>query len=63
MRLLSAPSALEAALRQNFLSLDATRIGHVGHNPILNANDPSLCTNEFAFLSRSGQTDSEVNLF
>ncbi|MFJ9250599.1 alpha/beta fold hydrolase [Streptomyces sp. NPDC101776] len=53
----------EAALRENFLSLDATRARHVGNDPAPDRYDPDLWTDEFAFLSRPGRTDIQVELF
>jgi pimeloyl-ACP methyl ester carboxylesterase len=53
----------EAALRQNFLSLEATRQRHVGHSPHPDVYDPDLWTDEFAFLSRPGQVDIQTDLF
>ena len=53
----------EAALRENFLSLDATRQRHVGTSPNVTAYDPDLWTDEFAFLSRPGEGDIQVDLF
>lgn len=53
----------EEALRENFLSLSATRQRHVGNSPDLDAYDPDLWTDEFAFLNRPGQSDIQVDLF
>lgn len=53
----------EAALRENFLSLAATRQRHVGRSPRPWLYDPDLWTDEFAFLSRPGQADIQVALF
>lgn len=53
----------EAALRENFLSLAATRQRHVGTSPRVWAYDPDLWTDEFAFLSRPGQGDIQTELF
>ncbi len=55
--------AHEAALRENFLSLAATRQRVVGSNPRPWTVDPDLWTDQFAFLSRPGQADIQVDLF
>ena len=55
--------AHEAALRENFLSLAATRQRHLGSDPDMTAYDPDLWTDEFAFLSRPGQDDIQTDLF
>jgi pimeloyl-ACP methyl ester carboxylesterase len=53
----------EGALRENFLSLTATRLRHLGSSPRPWAYDPDLWTDEFAFLSRPGQVDIQIELF
>jgi pimeloyl-ACP methyl ester carboxylesterase len=53
----------EAALRDNFLSLGATRSRHLGTDPATDRYDPDLWTDEYAFLSRPGQADIQVELF
>jgi pimeloyl-ACP methyl ester carboxylesterase len=55
--------AHEAALRENFFSLAATRQRHVGTSPNPQNYDPDLWTDEFAFLSRPGQQDLQTDLF
>jgi pimeloyl-ACP methyl ester carboxylesterase len=55
--------ANEAALRANFLSFDATRQRHLGTSPSPALYDPDLWTDEFAFLSRPGQGDIQMDLF
>jgi pimeloyl-ACP methyl ester carboxylesterase len=50
------------ALRENFLSLAATRQRHVGSSPNPCAYDPDLWTDEFAFLSRPGQQEIQSEL-
>jgi pimeloyl-ACP methyl ester carboxylesterase len=55
--------AHEAALRENFLSLAATRQRHLGSDPDTTAYDPDLWTDEFAFLNRPGQDDIQTDLF
>jgi pimeloyl-ACP methyl ester carboxylesterase len=56
-------SSNEAALRANFLSFDATRQRHVGTSPYVSLYDPDRWTEEFAFLSRPGQGDIQMDLF
>jgi pimeloyl-ACP methyl ester carboxylesterase len=53
----------EAALRANFLSMAATRPRHLGSSPNVSLYDPDLWTDEFAFLSRPGQSDIQMDLF
>jgi pimeloyl-ACP methyl ester carboxylesterase len=53
----------EAALRENFLSLAATRQRHVGSNPNVENLDPDRWSDEFAFLCRPGQADIQSDLF
>jgi pimeloyl-ACP methyl ester carboxylesterase len=53
----------EEELRQNFLSLEATRRRHVGSDPQAERYDPDLWTDEFAFLNKPGQADIQVELF
>jgi pimeloyl-ACP methyl ester carboxylesterase len=53
----------ESALRANFLSLPTTRTRHVGNDPNVNRYDPDLWTDEFAFLSKPGQSDIQSDLF
>jgi pimeloyl-ACP methyl ester carboxylesterase len=53
----------EAALRGNLLSLDTTRIRHLGSDPRTDRYDPDLWTDEFAFLNREGQADIQTELF
>jgi pimeloyl-ACP methyl ester carboxylesterase len=55
--------AHEPALRENFLSLAATRQRHLGSDPDTTAYDPDLWTDEFAFLNRPGQKDIQIELF
>ncbi len=56
-------AANEAGLRANFLSLGATRQRHVGSNPNPETLDPDRWTDEFAFLSRPGEADIQLDLF
>ena len=53
----------ESALRSNLLSLATTRTRHVGNDPNLERYNPDLWTDEFAFLSQSGQADIQSDLF
>ena len=55
--------AHEATLKENFLSLAATRSRHLGHDPDKERYDPDLWTDEFAFLSRIGQSEIQCELF
>jgi len=55
--------AHEPALKENFLSLAATRSRHIGHDPDIEKYDPDLWTDEFAFLSRGGQSEIQCELF
>lgn len=56
-------AANEPALRENFLSLAATRTRHIGTDPAIDRYDPDLWTDEHAFLSRSGQAEIQLELF
>ena len=53
----------ESALRSNLLSLATTRTRHVGNDPDVDRYDPDLWTDEFYFLSQSGQAETQSNLF
>jgi pimeloyl-ACP methyl ester carboxylesterase len=53
----------EAGLRANFLSFAATKQRHVGSNPNPETLDPDRWTDEFAFLSKSGENDVQTDLF
>ncbi|MFC4508666.1 MULTISPECIES: alpha/beta fold hydrolase, partial [Streptomyces] len=55
--------AHEAALRENFLSPDATRARHLGNDPAIDRYDPDLWTDELTFLNRPGQADIQLELF
>jgi pimeloyl-ACP methyl ester carboxylesterase len=55
--------ANESALRVNLLSLSTTRTRHVGNDPNVERYDPDLWTDEFAFLTQSGQADIQTDLF
>jgi pimeloyl-ACP methyl ester carboxylesterase len=53
----------EAALRANFVSLEATRQRHIGSDPDVTRYDPDLWTDEYAFLSRPGEAQIQSDLF
>jgi len=55
--------AHEAALRENFLSLAATKARHVGGDPQVQLYDPDLWTDEYAFLNAPGQAQIQTDLF
>ena len=56
-------AANEAGLRANFSSFAATKQRHVGSNPNPETLDPDRWTDEFAFLSRPGEDDIQIDLF
>jgi pimeloyl-ACP methyl ester carboxylesterase len=56
-------AANERALRENLLSLAATRTRHVGSDPNVERYDPDLWTDEYAFLSQPGQVNIQSDLF
>jgi pimeloyl-ACP methyl ester carboxylesterase len=56
-------AANETALRANFLSFEAARQRHLGSDPDPSRYDPDLWTDEFAFLSRPGQSQIQSDLF
>jgi pimeloyl-ACP methyl ester carboxylesterase len=53
----------EEALRQNLLSLEATKRRHVGDDPNVELYDPDLWTDEYAFLNSPGQAQIQSDLF
>jgi pimeloyl-ACP methyl ester carboxylesterase len=55
--------ANEAAVRENLLSLAATRQRHVGRSPYPERIDPDTWESEYAFLSRPGMVDIQIELF
>jgi pimeloyl-ACP methyl ester carboxylesterase len=57
------PASHVEGLKANFLSLEATRLRHVGKSPHPERYDPDTWTDEFAFLSRPGQADIQATLF
>jgi hypothetical protein len=56
-------AANESTLRVNLLSLATTRTRHVRNDPTLDRYDPDLWTDEFAFLSQSGQAEIQNDMF
>ncbi len=56
-------SAHEEALRANLISLQATKQRHVGSDPDPSRYDPDLWTDEFAFLTQSGEVQIQSDLF
>ena len=50
-------------LKANFTSLEATRLRHIGTSPHPERYDPDSWSDEYAFLSRPGQTDIQAKLF
>ncbi len=56
-------AAHETELRENLISLAATRRRHLGDDPHVERYDPDLWTDEFAFLSRPGQAEIQSDLF
>ena len=56
-------AANEAGIRANFSSLAATKQRHVGSNPHPETLDPDRWTDEFAFLSRPGEEEIQLDLF
>jgi pimeloyl-ACP methyl ester carboxylesterase len=55
--------ANEAAVRENLLSLAATRLRHVGRSPHPQRIDPDTWESEYAFLTRPGMVDIQLDLF
>jgi pimeloyl-ACP methyl ester carboxylesterase len=56
-------AANEAGLRENLMSRAAARQRHVGTSPNVDKYDPDLWDDEFAFLSKPGQTEIQSDLF
>jgi pimeloyl-ACP methyl ester carboxylesterase len=56
-------AANEDKLRANLISLEATKQRHLGNSPHPERYDPDSWTDEFAFLSRPGQTQIQSDLF
>jgi pimeloyl-ACP methyl ester carboxylesterase len=55
--------AHEEALRENLLSLAATKTRHLGDDPKIELYDPDLWTDEYAFLNTPGQAQIQSDLF
>jgi pimeloyl-ACP methyl ester carboxylesterase len=56
-------TAHEDALRDNLMSLAATKTRHVGGDPKIELYDPDLWTDEHAFLNAPGQARIQSDLF
>lgn len=56
-------SAREEAMRENLLSMAATKLRHVGDDPKVDLYDPDLWTDEYAFLNSPGQAQIQSDLF
>ena len=56
-------AAHEDAMRQNLLSMAATKTRHVGSDPHHELYDPDLWTDEYAFLNSPGQAQIQSDLF
>lgn len=56
-------AAHEAVVRENLLSLAATRQRHVGRSPHPERIDPDTWESEYAFLTRPGMVDIQLELF
>jgi pimeloyl-ACP methyl ester carboxylesterase len=55
--------AYDEALRQNLLSMAATKTRHVGDDPNVELYNPDLWTDEYAFLNSPGQAQIQSDLF
>jgi pimeloyl-ACP methyl ester carboxylesterase len=53
----------EEELRENLLSMTATKTRHVGDDPNVDLYDPDLWTDEYAFLNSPGQAQIQSDLF
>lgn len=51
------------ALKENFSSFEATRLRHIGTTPHPERYNPDTWVDEYAFLSRPGQSDIQAALF
>jgi pimeloyl-ACP methyl ester carboxylesterase len=56
-------AAYEDKIRANLSSLDADRLRHVGSSPHPERYNPDSWNDEFAFLSRPGEEDIQLDLF
>jgi pimeloyl-ACP methyl ester carboxylesterase len=57
------PVANRAALEKNLLSLETTRVRHVGSSPHVELYDPNNWYDEYAMLNRPGMIDIHTTLF
>jgi pimeloyl-ACP methyl ester carboxylesterase len=57
------PTANRAALEKNLLSLETTRVRHVGSSPHVELYDPNCWYDEYAMLNRPGMIDIQTTLF
>ena len=57
------PASELEQLKANFTSFDATRLRHLGTSPNPHRYDPDTWTDEFAFLSRPGESEIQATLF
>jgi pimeloyl-ACP methyl ester carboxylesterase len=53
----------EEALRENLISLKATRQRHIGNDPDITRYDPDLWKDEFSFLCQPGEIQIQSDLF
>ncbi len=56
-------AAYEGTVMPHFLSLQTTRLRHVGSSPYVNRYDPNAWMDEFAHLSKPGQYQIQSDLF
>ena len=56
-------AAHEADLRANFTSFEATKQRHIGNTPHPERINPDTWTGEYAFLTRPGETQIQLDLF
>jgi pimeloyl-ACP methyl ester carboxylesterase len=56
-------AAYEAELRANFTSFEATKQRHIGNTPHPERINPDTWTDEYAFLTRPGETQIQLDLF
>ncbi len=56
-------TAHEAELRANFTSLEATKQRHIGNTPHPQRVNPDTWVDEYAFLTRPGETQVQLDLF
>ncbi|KAA8735585.1 alpha/beta hydrolase [Acinetobacter qingfengensis] len=53
----------ESQLKQNFVSLEATKLRHVGNSPNIELYNPDIWVDEHYFLSQPKQVDIQLDLF